>query len=147
MILLEDTNTLIQSILLERLGEPSPKSLDQLFVDFDGVSYHLSAPEKANRHSLVLSMSMRPACWDEVVAYGALDTLRREYGEYLQNQVEGNTLRSDGSTYSWDVSLKFDLGPNGIGSLPEEDAREAIRKLSLIKRYVFKRLPQTAGYN
>ena len=132
MILLEDTNTLIQTLLLERLAKPS--SLDQLFTDFDGVAYRLSTPEKGNRGIIVLSMSMRQTCWDELVTYGALDSLRREYGEYLLNEVEGNTLRSDGSTFAWDVSLKFDIGPDGLGGQPEDQARETIRKLSMIKR-------------
>lgn len=134
MILLEDSNVLIQQLLSERLREPNPRGLDQLFVDFDSVSYHLSAPDKANRNMLILSMNMRRQCWDELVSYGALDLLKREYGDWLQDQVEGNTMRSDGSTYSWDVTFMFDMGPNGIGGLSEEDAAEAIRKLSLIKR-------------
>lgn len=134
MILLEDSNVLIQQLLTERLREPNPRGLDQLFVDFDSVSYHLSAPDKSNRNMLILSMNMRRQCWDELVSYGALDLLRREYGDWLQEQVEGNTLRSDGSTYSWDVTLMFDMGTHGIGGLSEEDAAEAIKKLSLIKR-------------
>ena len=134
MILLEDTNTLIQTLLLERLAKPS--SLDQLFTDFDGVAYRLSTPEKANRGIIILSMSMRQTCWDELVAYGALDALRREYGEYLLSEVEGNTLRSDGSVFAWDVTLKFDIGPDGLGGQPEDQARETIRKLSMIKRSV-----------
>jgi actin related protein 2/3 complex subunit 2 len=134
MILLEDTNTLIQSLLLEKLDKPG--SMDQLFVDFDSVAYRLSTPEKGNRGIVLLSMGMRKACWDEVVAYGALDSLRREYGDYLQAEAEGNTLRSDGSVLSWDVTLRFDIGPEGLGALPVEEAREAIRKLSMLKRWV-----------
>jgi hypothetical protein len=141
MILLEDSNVIIHTLLTERLREQNPKGLDQLFVDFDSVSYHLSAPDKSNRNMLVLSMAMRRVCWDELVSHGALDTLRREYGEWLQEQVEGNTMRSDGSTYSWDVTLMFDMGPNGIGGLPEEEAVETIRKLSLIKRCVGTSIP------
>lgn len=134
MILLEDSNVIIQQLLTERLREANPKGLDQLFVDFDSVSYHLSAPDKTNRNMLILSMNMRRQCWDELVSYGALETLKREYGDWLQDQVEGNTMRSDGSTYSWDVTFMFDMGPNGIGGFSEEDATDAIKKLSLIKR-------------
>lgn len=134
MILLEDTNTLIQTLLVERMGQEKPSNIDQLFVDFDGVAYHLSSPEKGNRSVTVLSMSMRQQCWKELVSYGALDILAREYGEYLQSQVEGNTLRSDGTSFSWDVSLKFDVGPAGLGALPEEEQRAFIVKLASVKR-------------
>jgi len=132
MILLEDTSTLILSLLTDRLSKPS--NVDQLFTDFDGVSYHLSAPEKGNRSIVVLSMCMRSACWKELLEYGTLETLRREYGDYLQSEAEGPTYRSDGSQFNWDVTLKFDIGPDGIGKLPEEEAKEAVRKLSMLKR-------------
>lgn len=132
MILLEDTNTLIQQELSRRLGKPA--FLDQLFVDFDGVTYHLSTPEKGNRGVTYLSMGMRAPCWEELVANGALDLLMREYGEALQGEVEGQTIRSDGGAFSWDVTLKFDLGQEGLGALPEEEGLEMVRKLSMLKR-------------
>ena len=42
-------------------------------------------------------MSIR--CWDELVQYGALDILRREYGSLLSNEVEPD----------YNVSLDIDL--------------------------------------
>jgi actin related protein 2/3 complex subunit 2 len=134
MILLEDTNTLIQTLLLERIGQEKATNVDQLFVDFDGVAYHLSTPEEGNRSVVLLSMCMRPQCWKELVSYGALDNLRKEYGEYLQPQSEGNTLRSDGTSYSWDVSLKFDMGPEGLGSQSVDEQRDFVRRAAMLKR-------------
>ena len=134
MILLEDSNSLITTLLQERAGQEKPSSVDQLFVDFDGVAYHLSSPEKGKRSVTILSMCMRPACWGELVSYGAIDCLRREYGEYLQTDVEGNTLRSDGTVFGWDVSLKFDMGPEGIGSMDAEAQKGIIKKIAMIKR-------------
>ena len=132
MILLEDSSSTITSLLTERVGKPS--NVDQLFTDFDGVSYHLSSPEKGNRGNIVLSMCMRQQCWKELVSYGAMDILKREYGDFVQPQPEGNTLRSDGTFFQWDVSLRFDIGPDGAGALPEEQQKEFIKKVALIKR-------------
>lgn len=72
-----------------------PSSLDVQFVDFDGVRFRLSTPERKTQ--LLLSMSIR--CWSELVQYGANDILSREYGEYLAPQVEPQ----------YNVSLQIDL--------------------------------------
>lgn len=61
-----------------------PSSLDVLFVDFDGVRFHLSTPDKKT----VIQLSMNIRCWDELVAYGALDVLRREYGTLIKARTE-----------------------------------------------------------
>lgn len=61
-----------------------PSSLDVLFVDFDGVRFHLSTPEKKT----VVQLSMNIRCWDELVAYGAMDVLQREYGSLIKQQTE-----------------------------------------------------------
>jgi hypothetical protein len=61
-----------------------PSSLDVLFVDFDGVRFHLSTPEKKT----VIQLSMNIRCWDELVAYGAMQILQREYGPLIKQQTE-----------------------------------------------------------
>ena len=72
-----------------------PSSLDVQFVDYDGVRFRLSTPQ--TRTTLVLSMHIR--CWDELVRYGALDVLRREYGALLAATPEPE----------YNVSLEVDL--------------------------------------
>ena len=72
-----------------------PSSLDVQFVDFDGVRFHLSTPER--KTVLLLSMNIR--CWDELVKYGAMEVLQREYGPLLVGQVESD----------YNVSLQIDL--------------------------------------
>ena len=42
---------------------------------------------------------MHIRCWDELVKYGALDVLKREYGSLLSSQVEPE----------YNVSLEIDL--------------------------------------
>ena len=66
-----------------------------MFVDFDGVRFHLFTPEKKT----VLQLSMNIRCWDELSAYGALDILRREYGSMILNTPEPE----------YNVSLQIDL--------------------------------------
>lgn len=65
------------------------------FVDFDGVRFHLSTPERKTQ--LLLSMSIR--CWNELVQYGANEIINREYGKYLAPQVEPQ----------YNVTLQLDL--------------------------------------
>ncbi|KAI0035497.1 Arp2/3 complex, 34 kd subunit p34-Arc-domain-containing protein [Vararia minispora EC-137] len=115
MILLESHNYIIQTTLQDKFAKPS--ALDVQFVDFDGVRFRLSTPEK--KTILMLSMSIR--CWDELVRYGALELLQREYGGLLRAQPEPD----------YNVSLDVDLeqGP------PEGEARETfIKNLALLKR-------------
>lgn len=41
--------------------------------------FHLSTPVKKTQ----LLLSMEIPCWGELVQYGALDIMQREYGDYL----------------------------------------------------------------
>ncbi|KAF5383603.1 hypothetical protein D9615_003494 [Tricholomella constricta] len=115
MILLESHNYIIQTTLAEKIIKPS--SLDVKFVDFDGVRFHLSTPER--KTSLLLSMHIR--CWDELVNYGALDILKREYGELVAAQPE----------QEYNASLVIDLE-----QVPTDaEARDAfIMSIALFKR-------------
>ena len=72
-----------------------PTSIDVQFVDFDGVRFRLSTPER--KTSLLLSMSIR--CWDELVKYGVDSVLQREYGNRVKAQPEPE----------YNVSLEIDL--------------------------------------
>jgi len=115
MILLEPHNVIIQTTILEKLQKPG--SLDVVFVDYDNVRFHLSTPER--KTALLLSMSIR--CWDELVQYGALDILKREYGPLLSSQVEPE----------YNVSLEIDLEQ----APTDPETREAfVMSLALLKR-------------
>ncbi|KAJ2934782.1 hypothetical protein H1R20_g2246, partial [Candolleomyces eurysporus] len=116
MILLEAHNVIIQNTLSEKLAKPG--SLDVAFVDYDGVRFRLSTPEKKTQ--LLLSMSIR--CWDELVRYGALEVLGREYGALLQPQAEPE----------YNVSLLIDLEQAPV----DPEARDAfVTSISLFKRH------------
>ncbi|KLO20731.1 actin-related protein ARPC2 [Schizopora paradoxa] len=114
MILLEPHNTIIRTTVLEKIVKPS--ALDVQFVDFDGVRFHLSTPD--SKTTLLLSMHIR--CWNELVQYGALDVLKREYGSLLAATAEPD----------YNVSLEIDLNQ----APPEGEQRDDfVRKLSLLK--------------
>ncbi|KAF5335987.1 hypothetical protein D9611_006406 [Ephemerocybe angulata] len=116
MILLEPHNVIIQNTLSEKLVKPS--SLDVAFVDYDGVRFRLSTPEKKTQ--LLLSMSIR--CWDELVQYGALDVLGREYGAMLLPQAEPD----------FNISMLIDLEQ----APADPEAREAfVMSIALFKRH------------
>lgn len=74
-----------------------PTSLDQQFVDFDGVRYHVTSTEKKS----VLLLSMEWRCIQQLDSFGAQEVLAREYGSALlpKNQTEPE----------YDVSLLIDL--------------------------------------
>ncbi|KZT02896.1 actin-like protein ARPC2 [Laetiporus sulphureus 93-53] len=115
MILLESHNYIIQTTLAEKCIKPS--SLDVQFVDFDGVRFHLSTPER--KTALLLSMNIR--CWDELVRYGVNDVLKREYGALLKGAPEPE----------YDISLEVDLEKMP----PEGEERDAyIKNIALLKR-------------
>ncbi|PIL29880.1 hypothetical protein GSI_08088 [Ganoderma sinense ZZ0214-1] len=115
MILLESHNYIIYTTLADKALKPS--SLDVQFVDFDGVRFHLSTPDR--KTVLVLSMNIR--CWDELVRYGVHDILQREYGPLLKSAPEND----------YNVSLEIDLEQLP----PEGEQRDAFFKgLALLKR-------------
>ncbi|KAI0259874.1 Arp2/3 complex, 34 kd subunit p34-Arc-domain-containing protein [Gloeopeniophorella convolvens] len=115
MILLEPHNYIIQTTLADKFSKPS--SLDVQFVDFDGVRFHLSTPDR--KTALLLSMHIR--CWDELVRYGALDILKREYGSLVQAQPE--------SDYNVSLLIDLDTAP------PEGEERDNwIHSIALLKR-------------
>ncbi|CCM04698.1 uncharacterized protein FIBRA_06884 [Fibroporia radiculosa] len=115
MILLESHNYIIQTTLAEKCIKPS--SLDVQFVDFDGVRFHLSTPER--KTVLLLSMNIR--CWNELVKYGVESILNREYGGLVKAQPEPE----------YNVSLEIDLEKVP----PEGEERDTyIKSLALLKR-------------
>jgi len=117
MILLESHNVIIQNTLLDKLQKPT--SLDLQFVDYDGVRFHLSTPEKKS----VLLLSIHIRCWDELTKYGAMDILHREYGALVAPQPEAE----------YNASLLIDLEQ----APTEPDARDAFAmSLALFKRNV-----------
>lgn len=71
-----------------------PSSLDEHFVDYDGVRFRLSTPERKT----LLRLSMNIRCWDELAQYGATSILQREYGAYLLPEAEPE----------YSVTLEFD---------------------------------------
>jgi len=110
-----EQNLIIQTTLADKVAKPS--SLDVLFVDFDGVRFHLSTPEKKT----VVQLSMNIRCWDELVAYGAIQVLQREYGSLIKQQTEPE--------YNITLDIDFDQVPT------DEESREAfIKSVSLFKR-------------
>ncbi|TNY19684.1 actin-related protein 2/3 complex subunit 2 [Rhodotorula diobovata] len=96
-----------------------PTSLDQSFVDFDSVRYHLSTPSR--KSLLVLSMDV--PCWAELKAYGARDVLEREYGARL--------LPEDRTEEGYSLTLEVDLEQ---GPAEGEERTALINSLALLKR-------------
>ncbi|QRV90156.1 actin-related protein 2/3 complex subunit 2 [Ceratobasidium sp. AG-Ba] len=114
MILLESHNVVLQNTLTEKFAKPG--GIDVSFVDYDGVRFKISTPEK--KTGLLVSMSIR--CWEELVQYGANDVLAREYGSYITQPEQG-----------YNFSLAFDLEaipPAG------EERETLIKSVALLKR-------------
>ncbi len=75
-----------------------PAALDVQFVDFDGVRFRLTTPDRKVPTALVLSMNIR--CWDELVRYGVNEVLAREYTSLLRAEPE------NGYNVTLDVNLE-----------------------------------------
>ncbi|MCJ1373355.1 hypothetical protein MMC20_004583 [Loxospora ochrophaea] len=116
MLLLDYQNVLIQSLLTERFSGAPPASIDQVVSDFDGVTFHLSTPEKKTK--ILISISVK--CFRELVQYGAQNVLEREYGPYIVAPEAG-----------YDFSIVVDLE-----NLPgdQESREDLINRISLLKR-------------
>lgn len=56
------------------------------FNDFSGISYHLSTPDEGRLDQLRLSIHWE--CWAQLVQYGAMDVLEREYGPWIASPPE-----------------------------------------------------------
>lgn len=81
MILLGAENTIIHDVLSSKFAAPG--AVDQMFTDFDGVSYHM---ESTKEGPLTLSMDIR--CWPELAQYGANEMLRQMYGMWMRDVPE-----------------------------------------------------------
>jgi actin related protein 2/3 complex, subunit 2 len=119
MLLLDYDNTLLKSILTERILSPtgpSPSSIDQIVSDFDGVTFHISTP--ASKSQILISLSVK--CYRELLSHGAESVLQREYGAYITTPEP-----------SYDFSILIDLE-----TLPSsmEEKEELVRRISLLKR-------------
>ncbi|KAI8068217.1 Arp2/3 complex, 34 kd subunit p34-Arc-domain-containing protein [Gongronella butleri] len=117
MLTLDYNNAIIQDILSTRLRGEKMDALDMTVVDFDGVVYEIKTPTRKTE----LYVSLRWACYQELVAYGANAILQREYPDYLAPSPEPN----------YDVTLIIDLE-----KVPEDqEARDAlVYKVSMLKR-------------
>ncbi|KAI8983907.1 Arp2/3 complex, 34 kd subunit p34-Arc-domain-containing protein [Pilobolus umbonatus] len=117
MIILDYHNVIIKNTLEARLKENKVEAVDMVVADFDGVTYHISTPEKKT----VLMISVGWSCFPDLVKYGANELLRREYGDYLLSTPEEG----------YDVTLSID---SETAPSDEESINEIIRKISLLKR-------------
>lgn len=117
MILLEPHNTIIVTTLNDKLLKPA--TLDVQFVDYDGVRFHLSTPDRKVANIIHLSMNIR--CWNELVQYGANEVLQREYGSLILDAPEAD----------YNVTLQLDLE-----QIPQDqESRDAfIMSIALFKR-------------
>ena len=93
MILLGAENQIIRDVLTNKFAAPG--AVDQMFTDFDGVSYHM---ESSKEGPLTLSMDIR--CWPELAQYGAMESLRQIYGTWIRDVPEPD----------YQITLSFDYG-------------------------------------
>ncbi|KAI9138583.1 Arp2/3 complex, 34 kd subunit p34-Arc-domain-containing protein [Paraphysoderma sedebokerense] len=116
MILLEYHNPIIYEVIKEKFEAEKPESTDTTICDFDGVSYHLSTPQSKS----ILQLSIRMKCFPELLNYGVMELLQREYGQYLVSAEQG-----------YDVSLAFN-----VETLSPSDKDDILRRAPLLKRNI-----------
>ncbi|KAL5258905.1 hypothetical protein ACHWQZ_G009391 [Mnemiopsis leidyi] len=118
MILLEENNRVIYETLKAKFNAAKPESVNIAAVDFDGVQYQISNPDGDKG---VINLSAKMRMYEDLVAHGVQDLLKREYGDSLLDAPEEG----------FDVTLRFELA-----SLPS-DKEAMAKKASLLKRNCF----------
>ncbi|KAK5822213.1 Arp2/3 complex, 34 kd subunit p34-Arc-domain-containing protein [Linnemannia elongata] len=119
MMFLEYHNNVIEDILIGLFYRiRRPKLLDMKFNDFSGISYHLSTPDEGRLDQLRLSIHWE--CWAQLVQYGAMDVLEREYGPWIASPPEEG----------YDFTLEFNVD----GLVRDDDPEKAIRNVALLRR-------------
>jgi hypothetical protein len=73
-------------------------------ADFDGVVYHVSTP--VSKSKILISLSMK--CFGQLKEHGALEVLKREYGNLVAPVENG---------YDFSVEVDQDNLPPNIGKL------------------------------
>jgi len=111
MILLENGHRILTESLTNKLSSLTPDPLFLVLADFDGVTYKLVYAEG----QMTLSMSMK--CFSQAKTFGAMEVLKREYG---------NLLKPDPET-GYDVTLTWD--PSVVIA-----TSELISNLSILKK-------------
>ncbi|GAA5941241.1 Arc35p [Sporobolomyces koalae] len=119
MLSLEPANRYLADTLTEKYVNPT--SLDQSFVDFDSVRYHLWTPNTKVKTQLLLSMDV--PCWSELESFGARDVLEREYKSLLLPAAE--------TEHGYSVSFMIDLEQ---APQQQEERQALITSISLLKR-------------
>uniref|UniRef100_A0A0N4ZG99 Arp2/3 complex 34 kDa subunit n=1 Tax=Parastrongyloides trichosuri TaxID=131310 RepID=A0A0N4ZG99_PARTI len=122
MVGIETQNRIVVELLTQRFSDiksgQEPKKVCHDFCDFDGVTFSL-VNENGNRKLILLSIHLK--YFKELKEHGAMDVLKRIYGNYLLPKPMEN----------YDVTLKYDLD-----SIPD-DYQDIIRNASLLKRNCF----------
>lgn len=62
-----------------------PVNIDQTVSDFDGVTFHISTPDSKSK----ILISIQVCCFNELVKYGALQVLEKEYGPLVVTPETG----------------------------------------------------------
>ncbi|KAF9108480.1 hypothetical protein BGX29_011736 [Mortierella sp. GBA35] len=88
------------------------------FHDFAGVSYHLSTPEED--HPKQLRLSIHWECWAQLIQYGAMNVLEREYGPWIVQSPESG----------YDFTMEFSV-EDLVG---DKDPEDTIRRIALLRR-------------
>jgi actin related protein 2/3 complex subunit 2 len=78
------------------------------FNDFSGISYHLATPNEENLDQLRLSIHWD--CWAQLVQYGAMDVLEREYGPWIASPPE------QGYDFTLEFNVEGLVGDNDPGT-------------------------------
>jgi len=119
MILLENSNRILQEAIQAKIDSTERGPVDITFADFDGVLFHISnTPE--SKSILNISISFKGAA-EVIKDFGGKELLTKYYGPLLQATPEAN----------YDATLQINLD-----NLPgQKDALAA--QLALLKRHLF----------
>jgi len=116
MILLEFNALVLQETLSQRLASKAKVHSHIVLCDFDGCSYDISS----DNNKSVLTISISWPAFADLKQFGVENRLKAIYGDLVAPTASG-----------FDFSLKFDI------ENPPQNAEEAIKKISYLKRHAF----------
>jgi len=97
-----------------RFAAEKLEPVDVNLVDFNGIQYHIYSPDDDNLNILKVAMKMK--WFNELVRYGAMDLLQKEFADLICTPDDG-----------WDFTLKIDTA-----ACPDRD--DLLEKVSNLKR-------------
>eukprot|EP01126_Amoeba_proteus_P056452 TRINITY_DN7095_c0_g1_i13.p1 TRINITY_DN7095_c0_g1~~TRINITY_DN7095_c0_g1_i13.p1 ORF type:complete len:195 (-),score=18.45 TRINITY_DN7095_c0_g1_i13:436-1020(-) len=116
MILLEQLNTIVRDLILQRLNSEKPTPIDTKCSDFDGCQLYVWSEKD------VVNLALKSGAASSLLANGGLEILRQVYGSSLTDQP----------TPGYDVTIS-----ENVSSISPADRQAFATKFAQLKTHLY----------